>query len=109
MLGVGTDHQGLYGETSGYYGTVEQQGRLTLHLHMLLWIQGSHTPEKIRSKILDPDSDFRLKLVQYLESAHAGDFIMKDRAEVEYFTLSHAFQADPSGIWSDPLGMVGIW
>jgi hypothetical protein len=38
VLGVGTEHHGLYGETSGYYRTVEQQGRLTLHLHMLLWI-----------------------------------------------------------------------
>ena len=28
--------------------------------------------------------------------------------KLEYFTLSHAFWADPSGIWSDPLGMVGI-
>ena len=25
---------GLYGKTEGYYGTVEQQGRLTLHLHL---------------------------------------------------------------------------
>ncbi|KAF8811287.1 hypothetical protein BYT27DRAFT_7278067, partial [Phlegmacium glaucopus] len=50
---------------------------------MLLWIRGSHTPDEIRSKILDPDSDFQLKLVEYLESAHAGDFLLKDRAEVE--------------------------
>ena len=28
--------RGLFGTTSAYYGTVEQQGRLTLHLHMLL-------------------------------------------------------------------------
>jgi len=40
-LGVDQDHTGLYGDTSAYYGTVEQQGRLTLHLHLLLWIAGS--------------------------------------------------------------------
>ena len=83
VLGVGTDHHGLYGETSGYYGTVEQQGRLTLHLHMLLWIQGTNTPEEIRSKILNPNSDFRLKLIEYLEGAHSGDFLLKNRMEVE--------------------------
>ena len=38
VLGVDTDHRGMFGETAAYYGTVEQQGRLTLHLHMLLWI-----------------------------------------------------------------------
>ena len=36
VFGVGLDRPGLYGDTSGYYGTVEQQGRLTLHLHMFV-------------------------------------------------------------------------
>ncbi|KAF8222663.1 hypothetical protein L208DRAFT_1204898, partial [Tricholoma matsutake] len=74
VLGVGTDHRGMYGETAGYYGTVEQQGRLTLHLHMLLWIQGTFSPEEVHLKILKPDSQFRHKLVEYLEGCHAGDF-----------------------------------
>ncbi|KAF8805552.1 hypothetical protein BYT27DRAFT_7258073 [Phlegmacium glaucopus] len=38
VLGVDANHRGLYGETEAHYGTVEQQGRLTLHLHMLIWI-----------------------------------------------------------------------
>ena len=36
VLGAGADHPGLFGKTSVYYGTVEQQGCLTLHLHMLI-------------------------------------------------------------------------
>ena len=83
VLGVENDHHGLYGETAGYYGTVEQQGRLMLHLHMLLWIRGSLSPDELRSKILDPDSEFRQKLVEYLENAHAGDFLLKSKADVE--------------------------
>lgn len=83
VLGVGSDHRGLYGETSGYYGTVEQQGRLTLHLHMLLWIQGSLSPEEIRLRIQNPESAFRRKLVEYLESSHAGEFLAADRENVE--------------------------
>ena len=31
ILGVGTDHPGIYVDTSAYYGTVKQQGQLTLH------------------------------------------------------------------------------
>jgi len=61
ILGVDTDHPGIYGDTSAYYGTVEQQGRLTLHLHMLLWIKGALTPQEIRDRIIDPDSDFQKK------------------------------------------------
>jgi hypothetical protein len=45
VLGVEATHAGFYGQTSGYYGTVEQQGRLTLHLHLLLWIKGSLNPQ----------------------------------------------------------------
>ena len=44
VLGVGAHHQGVYGNTSAYYGTVEYQGCLTLHLHLLLWIRGALTP-----------------------------------------------------------------
>ena len=41
VLGVGEKHRGLYGDTEAFYATVEQQGRLTLHLYMLLWIKGA--------------------------------------------------------------------
>ena len=36
VLEINAKHRGLYGDTEAYYGTVEQQGRLTLHLHLLL-------------------------------------------------------------------------
>ena len=48
VLGVDADHPGIYGDTSLYYGTVKQQGHLTLHLYMLLWIKGALTPQEIR-------------------------------------------------------------
>ena len=41
ILDVKAKHQGLYGDTEAYYGTVEQQGRLILHLHILLWLTGN--------------------------------------------------------------------
>jgi hypothetical protein len=83
VLGVGTAHSGLYGDTSGYYGTVEQQGRLTLHLHMLLWIKGTMSPDDMRQRITDPNSDFRRSLIEYLESTHAGDFVAGSREAAE--------------------------
>lgn len=58
VLGVDTDHCGLYGDTSAYHGTVEQQGQLSLHFHMLLWIWGGVSPDEICCRIIDPDSDF---------------------------------------------------
>jgi hypothetical protein len=82
VLGVGTNHAGLYGNTAGYYGTVEQQGCLTLHLHLLLWIVGSLTPQEIRDQIMDVNSEFQKKLVEYLESLCVGQFMTGTKTEV---------------------------
>ena len=67
VLGMDADHPGIYGDTSSYYGTVEQQGRLTLHLHMLLWIRGALTPQEIRDRIMDTESDFQKKWLNILK------------------------------------------
>ena len=83
VLGVDSDHDGVFGPTNAYYGTVEQQGRLTLHLHLLLWIKGAFSPQEIRDKIMDPNSDFQYKIVEYLESVHVGEFLTGTKEEVE--------------------------
>ena len=82
VLGVGSDHSGLYGDTSAYYGTVEQQGRLTLHLHLLLWIKNCLSPHEIRKRLLDPDSVFQRRLIEYLESTHIGEFLTGTHSEI---------------------------
>ncbi len=74
VLGVGSDHPGLFGKTESYYGTVEQQGRLTLHLHLLLWIANSLSPQQIRERLMGPDSKFKAEMIEYLESCHVGQF-----------------------------------
>jgi hypothetical protein len=75
VLGVGTDLEGVYGKTAAYYGTVEQQGRLTLHLHLLLWVQGSLSPQEIRDKIMNSDQQFQASIVSYLEGCQKGEFL----------------------------------
>jgi len=83
VLGFKEHRQGLYGTTSAYYGTVEQQGCLTLHLHMLLWIKGSLTPQQMRDKILQNDSAWNKKLTEWLENCHSGDFLTGTHAELQ--------------------------
>ncbi|KDR65185.1 hypothetical protein GALMADRAFT_22556, partial [Galerina marginata CBS 339.88] len=75
VLGVGNNSPGLYGKTNAYYGTVEQQGHLTLHLHLLLWIKNSLSPQEIRDRIMDSTSDFQKQMVEYLESVHQGELL----------------------------------
>ena len=82
VLEVGTDHPGIFGETAGYYGTVEQQGRLTLHLHLLLWIANALSPEEIRHRLMHPDGEFQKKIVEYLESVHVGEFLTGKQEDI---------------------------
>jgi hypothetical protein len=99
VLGVKNNHPGYYGETSAYYGTVEQQGRLTLHMHMLLWIRGSLSPQDIRDRILDSTSDFQQKLIEYLEGVHRGEFLTGTMDDVKLEVdknSSHNTYKDPT-------------
>ena len=82
VLGVKSSHRGAYGSPAGYYGTVEQQGRLTLHLHLLLWVKGTLTPQEIRDKLSGDNSAWSKKLIAWLESCHTGDFLMGDHTDV---------------------------
>ena len=82
ILGVDAKHKGIYGDVPAYYGTVEQQGRLTLHLHMLIWLKGNLTAQEMRERILNPNSDWKNNLISWLESCHIGQFMTGTQNEV---------------------------
>ncbi|KAF8220008.1 hypothetical protein L208DRAFT_1072918, partial [Tricholoma matsutake] len=50
---------------------------------MLIWIRGTFSPDEVCVRILDPTSSFCQGLVDYLESVHAGDFLLRVKEEVE--------------------------
>jgi hypothetical protein len=83
VLGWKQGKGGLFGHPKAYYGTVEQQGRLTLHLHLLLWIENSLSPQEIRKRVMDPSSSFQRKLIAYLEACHQAEFINGSLAEIQ--------------------------
>lgn len=56
---------GVLGPIKAYFGTVESQGRGSLHLHLLAWIDHEMKPTDLKAKI--QDSHFREKLIAYLE------------------------------------------
>ncbi|KAJ7723247.1 hypothetical protein B0H16DRAFT_1334249, partial [Mycena metata] len=75
VLGWNKEDRGLFGHTRAYYGSVEQQGRLTLHLHLLLWIENSLSPQELRDRIMDSTSSFQMKIIQYLESCQQAELL----------------------------------
>ncbi|RPD52446.1 hypothetical protein L227DRAFT_481424, partial [Lentinus tigrinus ALCF2SS1-6] len=49
---------------------------------MLVWIESALTPQEVRDCIMDPESDFQRKMVEYLESVHKGKFLDGDMESV---------------------------
>ncbi|CAF5058209.1 unnamed protein product, partial [Rotaria magnacalcarata] len=73
---------GILGPTKAYFGTVESQGRGSLHLHLLIWLNHDFTPTQLKQQI--QNEDFRQKLLAYLE-----DIVKEDLDQ---------FRAKPDGL-----------
>ena len=74
--------KGVLGPTKAYFGTVENQGRGSLHLHILIWLDHDLTPSQLKESI--KDEGFREGLLNYLE-----DIIKEDLSK---FTFDAANQ-----------------
>lgn len=58
IFGMGkrtAEKEGLFGTTKSYFGTVEAQGHLTLHLHCLVQLEGAMSPQTLRDKLMAND------------------------------------------------------
>ena len=93
ILGFDSKHAGLYGDANAYYGTVEQQGRLTLHLHMFIWLRGNLTPQEMRDRILDQNSSWQKSIISWLDSCHIGEFMTGSQNEVLANVAEYSKQA----------------
>jgi hypothetical protein len=62
---------GVLGPTKAYFGTVESQGRGSLHLHLLIWLKHEYTPAQLKENI--QNQDFRDNLLKYLEDVVKED------------------------------------
>ena len=57
---------GVFGRVAAYFGTVESQGRGTLHLHLLVWLKHVPSPEEITT-LLKTEA-FRNRVVAYIRA-----------------------------------------
>ncbi|KAJ7192518.1 hypothetical protein GGX14DRAFT_594600 [Mycena pura] len=73
--------RGLFGRVKHYYGVVEAQNRGSLHLHILIWLEGALSPLEIQKKAAI-DADFKHRFFRWLETAFKLD-LPPDTTEVE--------------------------
>ena len=68
---------GVLGPIKAYFGTVENQGRGSLHLHILMWLDHDLTPARLKE--LTQNEEFRNGLLSYLE-----DIIKQDLSNFDF-------------------------
>lgn len=74
---------GVLGPIKAHFGTVESQGRGSLHLHLLIWLDHDMKPIDMKEKI--QNADFREKLMAYLEDIIKEDLNeFKDKLNQEH-------------------------
>jgi hypothetical protein len=57
---------GILGRVSAYYGVVEAQGRGSLHLHMVVWLENAPSSETMQALL--EDEDFRQHVARYVNT-----------------------------------------
>ena len=75
--------EGIFGKIQSYIGTVEAQGRGTLHLHMLLWLADSPSAPEMKAAL--KSENFREKLVTFIKGsirASIGDMTHEQVASI---------------------------
>lgn len=82
ILRFGTNGRGLFGRCSSYYGSVEANGRGTLHCHMLVWLEGHPSPQILRHK-MDESLEYKEKTFRWLESIIKCELLGTEHVVVE--------------------------
>ncbi|CAF2058962.1 unnamed protein product, partial [Rotaria magnacalcarata] len=82
---------GVLGPKKAYFGTVESQGRGSLHLHLLIWLNHDFTPIQLKQQI--QNEDFRQKLLKYLEDIFQVGHICSDAKAIVYYITDYVTES----------------
>ncbi|KAF8814029.1 hypothetical protein BYT27DRAFT_7250439 [Phlegmacium glaucopus] len=92
-----TRKEGIFGVVKSYIGTVEAQGRGSLHLHLLLWLDGAPTARELKTAL--KNGGFCDKMKQFVGGTIRADIDGKSFAEVVGMTkvelVSYSQPLDP--------------
>ena len=95
--------EGIFGKVQNYVGTVEAQGRGTLHLHMLLWL--TDAPTGLEMKTALRSEQFRAKLISFIRTsirASIGDMTHEQVTTMPTTSaVSYSRPSDPTSASKD--------
>jgi hypothetical protein len=91
LLGTGRlNGAGVFGKVRVYYGVVEAQGRGSLHIHILIWLDYRLSPLEIKKHMEDPE--FKEKAFRWYEDVISHDI---PEGTVPYNQAARAYKGEP--------------
>ena len=91
--------EGIFGVVRSYVGMVEAQGRGSLHLHLLLWLDGDMTASELKHWHVLTNDLFHEKVRQYIKATIRADLDGKRVEEVHTIpkvdAVSYSCPLDP--------------
>jgi hypothetical protein len=97
---------GVLGTVRAYLGTVEAQGRRTLHLHMLLWLKEALTMSVMENTL--KNETFRSKVRLFIQQTVQADIDQKTETEVQAIPKTREISySRPVDLCKDP-SQIGI-
>lgn len=89
--------KGVFGYVRAYYGTVECQGRGTLHLHILIFLDGAPSTDKMKEYL--QSQEFRQRIVDFIKAnfrAHYPELHTEEQINAMPTEPEIAFQRPPN-------------
>lgn len=90
-------NEGIFGEVAAYVGTVEAQGRGTLHLHIVVWLSGALSSSEMKEAL--QSDKFRRKVSTYIATNIRADIHGANAAAVNRMprekAVSYSRTCDP--------------
>ena len=103
LLGYHQHNGGILGKVAAFYGCIEEEGSGTLHIHMLVWLDGFSSRNQIEEGLAN--EEFKADLLAYLENTiHEGYFggdINFDHSSLEASTVSYRRPVPPENFGRD--------
>lgn len=89
--------EGIFGKVAAYIGTVEAQGRGTLHLHIMLWLCGAPTSTKMKHAL--QSESFRSRVTSFIKANIRADLDGADGSTIHKMpctkSVSYSRPCDP--------------
>jgi hypothetical protein len=79
---------GIFGSIASYIGTVEAQGRGTLHLHIVVWLVGALTHVQMKHAL--KSHAFRIKIEDYIAANIRMDLEGADKDKILHMRRENA-------------------